>query len=212
MDQLDQIISTLALTLGASWASGLNAYAAVAMLGILGATGQVALPQDLEVLSHPLVITAAVVMYVVEFLADKFPGVDSVWDAIHTFVRIPAGALLAAGAVGELSPVLSVGAGLLGGGVAAATHATKAGTRVLINTSPEPVTNSVASVSEDAAVFGGLWLVWAYPWVFLGLFVVFFAAVIWMLPKLWRGIRKVFAAAGRIIRPNRTGPDAEGTG
>ena len=199
MEQFDQLMATIALTLGASWASGINSYAAIGTLGILGATGQVELPETLAVLEHPLVIAAAVLMYTVEFFADKFPGVDTAWDAVHTFIRIPAGAVLAAGAVGDLPTGVVIACGLVGGGVAGATHATKAGTRVMINASPEPVTNSIASVSEDAAVFGGLWLMWSHPWVFLILFVLFAAVVAWVLPKIWRGIRRVFAAAGRLL-------------
>jgi hypothetical protein len=138
-------------------------------------------------------------MYLVEFVTDKIPGVDSAWDALHTFVRIPAGALLAAGAVGDVNPGVALSAAILGGGLAAGTHATKAGARALINTSPEPFTNWGASLAEDLLVVAGLWTALHYPWLFIGLLVVFIGLMIWLLPKLWRGIKKVFAAIGRLL-------------
>ena len=140
------MIHTLALTMGVAWASGINLYAAVAVLGLAGNAGYVHLPDTLTIVEDPLVIIAACFMYCVEFFADKMPGVDSTWDALHTFIRIPAGAMLAAGAVGDVTPALAVAAGLVGGSVTAATHATKAGTRMLINTSPEPFSNWFASI------------------------------------------------------------------
>jgi len=192
MDQLDQITSILALTMGAAWASGINLYAAILMLGMMGVTGNVDLPPGLEILQDPMVLFAAGTMYVVEFFADKIPGVDSTWDVLHTFVRIPAGAMLAAGAVGDVTPALSLAAGLMGGGLAASTHATKAGTRALINTSPEPFSNWTASVMEDVAVIGGLWAALNHPTLFVAFMIVFILLMIWLLPKLWRGIKTVF--------------------
>ena len=191
MEQFDQVVNTLSLSMGAAWASGINLYAAILVLGVLGATENIVLPAGLEVLMNPLVIGAAGVMYLVEFFADKVPGVDTGWDTLHTFIRIPAGALLAAGAVGDVNPAVAVAAGIMGGGLAAASHATKAGTRVLINTSPEPVTNWTASVVEDVAVVAGLWTALHYPWVFIALLIVLILLMIWLLPKLWRGIKKV---------------------
>ena len=132
------IAHTLALTLGVGWASGINLYAAMLTLGFLGATGQMTLPPGLEVLSSPLVMAAAGLMYVVEFFTDKVPGVDTAWDTLQTFVRIPAGAILAAGAVSDIGPAAELAAGLVGGTLATGSHATKAGTRVMINASPEP--------------------------------------------------------------------------
>jgi len=130
MEQYNDLIQTIALAMGASWASGINLYATLLVLGIGATQGAIVLPPALEVLSNPMVIGAAGLMYMVEFIADKTPGVDSGWDAIHTFVRIPAGALLAAGAVGEVAPAMAMAAAILGGGMAASTHATKAGSRV----------------------------------------------------------------------------------
>ncbi len=206
MDQLNQIISTIALTMGVGWASGINLYAALLMLGILGTTGSIVLPPELMVLASPLVIFAAAVMYLVEFFADKIPGVDTGWDTVHTFIRIPAGALLAAGAAGSVNPSLTVAAALLGGGLATLSHATKAGTRVLINTSPEPFTNWTASVTEDVMVIGGIWTAIHHPWLFLGLLLAFVLLAIWLLPRLWQGIKKVFAFIGRLFNKGSQSP------
>ncbi len=198
-------IQTIALTLGSAWASGINLYATVLVLGYLGSTGSVALPPELQPLTSPLVIGAAGLMYLVEFFADKVPGVDTGWDLIHTFVRIPAGALLAAAA----AQGLDVGQGaqlaalLVGGGVAAASHATKTGTRMLINTSPEPVSNWTASVGEDLAVIGGLWASLHYPWAFVAALVLFLLLAAWLLPRLWRLLRRGFAGIGRLLRRRR---------
>lgn len=199
MDEYQSLLAVISLTLGASWASGINLYAALAMLGVAGATGNLDLPPDLEVLENPLVIGAAGLMYSIEFFADKIPGVDSTWDALHTFVRIPAGALLAAGAVGDVTPALEIAAGILGGGMAATTHAMKAGTRLAVNTSPEPFSNIGVSVAEDVAVFAGLWAALANPVLFLCLLVVFIALAIWMLPKIWRGAKFILRKIGEIL-------------
>jgi hypothetical protein len=187
-----EIINTLSLAMGAGWASGLNLYATVFMLGIMHATGSMVLPPELQILAHPLVLGAAGIMYVVEFLADKVPGFDSAWDTLHTFIRIPAGAMLAGGAVGDMGMAAEFAAFLMGGGLAAGSHATKAGSRVMINTSPEPFSNWTASVTEDVAVVGGLWAALNHPWVFIGLLAAFILFMIWLLPKIWHGIKKVF--------------------
>ncbi len=202
MEAYDGLIATLALSMGASWASGINLYAVLLVLGFGGATGNIDLPPDLDVLSNPLVIAAAAFMYAVEFFADKIPGVDSGWDAIHTFIRIPAGALLAAGAVGDVSPVLTMAAAIVGGGLASTSHATKAGTRLLINTSPEPVTNWGASLAEDALVLAGLWTALHHPVIFLVLLLVVLALSIWVLPKLWRLLKTLFQKITGFFRDN----------
>ena len=207
MTDLQNLVHTIALTLGVGWASGINLYAAIAMLGIAGAGGYVHLPDTLAVVQDPLVIAAAAFMYCVEFFADKTPGVDTAWDALHTFIRIPAGALLAAGAVGDVNPAVSITAGLLGGTLSAASHATKAGARVLINTSPEPFSNWFASIVEDVSVFAGLWTALNHPVVFLLLLAAFLALVIWLLPKLWRGVR---ALGRRIVAFFRRAPEHAG--
>lgn len=192
MEPYQQIVTTIALTMGVAWASGINLYATIGMLGILGATGNIVLPETLQIVQEPVVIMAAALMYCVEFVADKTPGVDTGWDAIHSFIRIPAGVILAAGAVGEVTPALSVAAGILGGSVAASTHMIKAGSRVLINTSPEPFTNWGASLTEDVAVFGGLWAALHYPLFFIFGFIAFILLAIWVLPKIWRGIKMLY--------------------
>lgn len=199
MEQYDALLATLALTMGASWASGINLYAALLILGIGGATGNIDLPADLQVLSDPMVILAAGAMYLVEFFVDKTPGVDTGWDTLHTLVRIPAGAMLAAGAVGDVSPALEIAAGIMGGSLATVSHATKAGTRAVINTSPEPFTNWGASLLEDVAVIAGLWTALTHPLIFLCLLVLFIVFAIWLLPKLWQAIKAIARAIGRFF-------------
>lgn len=199
MENLDSIIHTITLAMGASWASGINLYATIFVLGFSAINGAFVLPAGLEVLSNPMVIGAAGLMYCIEFFADKIPGVDTSWDVIHTFIRIPAGAMLAAGAVGDMGMAAELSAAIVGGGLAAATHATKAGSRVLINTSPEPFTNWGASISEDLMVFAGLWAALNHPVYFLIAFVLFIFLIIWLLPKLWRGIKKVFGFLGKLF-------------
>ena len=192
MEALDQISATLALTMGLAWASGINLYATLLTLGFLAQTGNIVLPPNLQIVADPMVMVAAGVMYFIEFFADKVPGVDTGWDTIHTFIRIPAGAMLAAGAIGDLNPAVQLAAAILGGGLAAGTHATKAGTRVLINTSPEPFSNWLASVSEDIAVIGGVWACINHPVLFLIALALFIALMIWLLPRIWGGVKKVF--------------------
>ena len=211
MEEYNQIVTVIAMSMGLAWASGINLYAAILMLGIMGATGNAELPPGLEVLSDPMVIGAAGFMYCVEFFADKVPGVDTGWDAMHTFVRVPAGAILAAGAVGDVSTAASIAAGILGGGMALGTHSFKSGSRVLINTSPEPVTNWTASIAEDLAVIAGLWTALNHPTLFIVFLIVFVILLIWLLPKLWRGIKSVFAAIGRFFSGNKE-PDTLVTG
>ncbi len=193
MEQYQEIIQIIALSMGVAWASGLNLYAAILTLGFAGSTGNIELPVQLEILQDPLVLTAAGFMFCVEFFADKFPGVDTGWDALHTFIRIPAGAFLAASAVGETSAAMELAAAITGGSLAAGTHMAKAGTRLMINTSPEPVSNWTASFTEDLAVIGGLLLALNNPLLFLVLLVIFIALVIWLLPKIWRGIKMLWA-------------------
>jgi len=205
MEQLDQIITLIAITMGVGWASGINLYATLLTLGILGTTGHMTLPEELNVLTNPLVIAAAGLMYMVEFTADKIPGVDSIWDSIHTFIRIPAGAVLAAGLVGDAGAGVELAAAIVGGGLATTTHITKTGGRMLINTSPEPVTNWVASITEDIVVVLGIWTAVQNPWLFLLLLILFLVLLIWLLPKIWHALKK----AGRgikslFIRPRET--------
>ena len=189
-----EALASLATAAGLGWASGVRLYAVVFFLGMLQFFGIYTLPADLHTLGNPWVMGASGFMFLVEFLADKIPGFDSVWDAAHTFIRIPAGALLAAAAVAGGDASLGVAAAILGGAVAAGSHVTKASTRALINTSPEPMSNWTASFSEDALSLGAVWMALVYPLVLLALLVVFFILAIWLLPKIWRGLKRVLAS------------------
>jgi hypothetical protein len=187
MEHYSQLIHLIAITMGVAWASGINLYATLLSLGLMSQFGYVELPIELAVLSDPLVIMASGLMYMVEFVADKTPGVDSSWDAIHTFIRIPAGALLAAGMVDEVG----LAAELAAGAITSVAHLTKTSSRLLINTSPEPVSNWTASFAEDIAVFTGLWAALNHPILFLILLVLFLMMVVYMLPRLFRAIKTV---------------------
>jgi len=206
----NDVIGTIALMMGVGWASGINLYAAILTLGVLGSTGHMVLPPNLEVLTHPMVMGAAAFMYVVEFFADKVPGLDSAWDAVHTFIRIPAGAVLAAQAVGPVSQDAQLTAALLGGTLAAGSHMTKAGTRILLNTIPEPFTNWLASIGEDLVVVAGVWTAVQHPVVFLILLAIAAVCVSWALPRLWRGVKALFARLGRMLRGERPTPSVPG--
>ena len=193
-----QVLQIVALASLLAWASGIRLYLTVFAVGLAGYLGYIELPEALRVLQHPWVLGAAGVMLVMEFIVDKVPALDSAWDAIHTFIRIPAGALLAAGATGDTLSALTVAAGLLGGSITAGTHLTKAAGRGLINTSPEPFTNWGASFTEDALVLGGIWFAFQYPLAFLVALAIFILLVIWLLPKLWRGLKAVFRSVRRL--------------
>lgn len=193
------ISHTIALTMGAAWASGINLYAAILVLGYMGSTGNIDLPPGLEILTDPMVMVAAGMMYCVEFFADKIPGIDTGWDSISTFIRIPAGAILAASAVADVGQGAQLAAAIAGGTLATGTHATKAGARVLINASPEPFSNWLASIGEDVMVIVGLWTALYNPVLFIVLLILFILLMIWLLPRLWRGIKKVFGFIGRMF-------------
>jgi len=188
------MLDALSLGAGLSWASGLRLYLTVFLVGVFARLGIVHLPDTLSALDSGWVIGAAAVLAVVEFLADRIPAFDSLWDAIHTFIRIPAGALLAAGALGHADPGLLTVAALAGGALAGSAHLTNAGTRALINFSPEPFSNWVASSMEDMLVCVGLALALFVPLVFLVLMALFLAFASWALPRLWRGVQGGFRA------------------
>lgn len=181
----------LALAAGLGWASGLRLYTTLFVVGLAGHLGWIALPQGLHVLEHPWMLGAATLMLSIEFFADKIPLLDSVWDTLHTFIRIPAGAALAAMVFGGQGVEWQTAMALLGGTLAAGTHFTKAGARAMINASPEPFSNIAASVGEDVVVLSGLWLMFAFPWLMLALLVLLVALIAWLLPRLWRGIAGV---------------------
>ncbi|MBL8300803.1 MAG: DUF4126 domain-containing protein [Rhodanobacteraceae bacterium] len=186
------LVQSMALATGLAWASGFRLYAAVLLLGLLGRFEVITLPPGLALLQDDWVLWVAGILAVGEFLADKVPAFDSFWDTLHTFVRIPAGALLSWGVFHDATPAIQLAAGLLGGTIASGTHLTKAGTRALINTSPEPFTNWGASIGEDLTLLGGLYLMYHQPWLFLLLLAAFLLLVAWLLPKLWRGLRRLW--------------------
>jgi hypothetical protein len=194
-----EAIASLATAAGLGWASGVRLYAVVFFLGLLQFFGIYTLPADLQTLANPWVMGASGFMFLVEFLADKIPGLDSVWDAAHTFIRIPAGALLAAAAVAGGDASMGIAAGILGGAVAAGSHITKASARALINTSPEPFSNWTASLSEDAMSIGAVWIALVFPLLMLVLLIVFFALATWLLPKIWRGLKRVLSSIRQLI-------------
>jgi hypothetical protein len=187
-------IEALSLAVGTAWTSGINLYATVAALGLAGRFEMIQLPQSLEVLTNPIV------MYAIEFFVDKIPFVDNGWDVLHTFIRVPAGAILAARSLGEMSPGLEFAALLGGGSIALAAHGSKATSRLAINSSPEPFSNWIASFVEDVAVLGGIWIIFNHPWLMLALVFVFLALMIWIVPRIFR-----FAKRGFTMLRNRLG-------
>jgi uncharacterized protein DUF4126 len=179
----------IAIAAALAWGAGLRAYAVIFAVGLAGALGWVELPGHLGVLQHPIVLAASGFMTLVEFLADKVPWLDSVWDAVHSFIRIPAGAALVAAAFGDSGLAVSVAAAILGGTLTAAVHVAKSGARAAINTSPEPLSNWSASFAEDTAVPLGLWLAVAHPVVFLLLLAAFLSGAALLARFIWRGLK-----------------------
>ena len=196
-------LQSVAMAAGLAWASGIRLYAVLFVTGLVGMMGWVVLPEHIRILEHPLVLGAAGFMLFVEFFADKIPGVDTIWDIAHTFVRIPAGAALAAGVFGADSTVMTLVAGILGGMLATGSHFTKTGSRVLINTSPEPWSNWGASLGEDALVMTALWAALKYPLVLLALLALFLVIALWLLPRLFRAIVGLLRRMGLLLAPRR---------
>ena len=186
-------LSTLAFALGSAWVSGINLYASVATLGLLGRFAHLQLPGDLSLLTGWWVIGVALALYLIEFIADKIPVVDSAWDAIHTFIRVPAGAALAAASFGDYDKSFQLVAFLLGGGVALSSHGTKAAARMVVNTSPEPVTNVAASLGEDILAVGSVLLAAFYPLVLLMVVVTGLIISLFLLPRIVRYFRSLLA-------------------
>jgi len=181
----------LALAAALGWASGLRLYAVVFLTGLAGATGWLALPEGLRLLQHPAMLAASGALLFVEFFADKIPGLDSLWDLLQSVIRIPAGAALAAGVFGADSATLATAAALMGGTLAATSQAAKTTTRAAINTSPEPLSNLLASFAEDGLVVGALWLAATHPVLFgiaLLIAVVLMWIVTWVLFRFLRGV------------------------
>ena len=184
-------LQLVALAAAVGWASGLRLYAVLFIVGGVGYLGWVELPSGLNALAHPLVLAASGFMCFVEFFTDKVPGVDSAWDLVQTFIRIPAGAALAASVFGDSSGAAMLAAGILGGTLAAGSHLAKSGSRAVINTSPEPFSNWAASFSEELAVGTVLWLAFAHPLASLIVIGLLVALMIWLIPKVWRMIRAI---------------------
>ena len=182
-------LPNIALAGGLAWASGIRLYATLFIAGMLGRLGFVHLPEGLELVSHTWVLAVSGVLMVGEFLADKIPVFDTVWDSIHTFIRIPVGTLLAWGVFKNSAMDQQVAAALLGGALVTGTHLAKTGTRALINTSPEPVSNWTASATEDISLVGILYLMFQHPLVMLIALVIFIVLLCWLLPKIIRGVR-----------------------
>ena len=184
------VLATLGRTLGFSLAAGVNLYATVALVGLAARFGWVALPEQFQVFNNPWVIGVAAVLYVVEFFADKIPWVDTMWDAVHTFVRPVGGALIAVATLGDASPTIEGLVALVGGAVAAGSHATKAGTRVAANASPEPFSNWVLSILEDIFVVGLGLVTLKFPLLALGISVVILLVMILMARWIWQLLRR----------------------
>lgn len=191
------LLAEIAVAAALAWASGLRLYATLFLVGLAGHFGLIALPDTLQVLQSPWMLIVSGLLTGVEFFADKIPWLDSLWDAVHTFIRIPGGAALAAGVFGDSGAAATLTAALLGGGVTAGTHFAKAGGRALVNTSPEPFSNWTKSFAEDLLVPAGLWAGFTLPLLFLGLLLLFMLAVAWLLPKFWRALRGLFASPAK---------------
>lgn len=191
MDWLQNHLPELAMSAAMAWGAGLRLYLVVFVVGMLGKLGYVPLPETLKILANPIVLGAAGFMAFIEFFADKIPWLDSVWDAIHTFLRIPAGAALAAGMLGDSGQGVAMAAAIIGGTLTAGTHFGKAGTRAAVNTSPEPFTNIGLSLAEDTVVAGGLALAIANPIVFLLLLLVFVVMLVLLLRFILKGLSSI---------------------
>ncbi len=193
--------STLTLALGTAWTSGINLYATVSVLGLLQKFAlSKPLPGGLDVLDNWWIIGIAAFLYAVEFFADKVPYVDSVWDVVHTFIRVPAGAVVAYSAVSEMDTSVVIIATLLGGGLALSSHGTKAALRAGVNLSPEPVSNWVLSIIEDAVAFVGALLAVFAPVLIAIVLVVFGIFFVWFAPKVFRAIKRLFRGIRALFR------------
>lgn len=192
--------STLTLALGSAWTSGINLYATVSVLGLLQKFGKVALPGGLDVLDNWWIIGVAAFLYIIEFVADKVPYVDSVWDVIHTFIRVPAGAVVAYAATNEMDASMMIIATLLGGGLALSSHGTKAALRAGANLSPEPVSNWVLSIVEDILAIAGTILAVIAPILIAGVLIVFLIFLIWFAPKVFRALRRLASGIRALFR------------
>ena len=197
MNAAGSLLPEIAIAAALAWGAGIRLYAVLLILGLAASYGGLQLPPHLQVLTHPLVMAASGFMAFVEFFADKFPWVDSLWDAVHTFIRIPAGAALAAAVFGDAGTAIAVAAAIIGGTLTAGVHLGKAGGRGILNASPEPFTNWIASLAEDAAVPAGLWIAFVHPLVFLALLALGLVALLLLARQIGRGLRTFVASIRR---------------
>ncbi len=191
------IFNSIGLLLGGSWASGINLYMSMAGLGIASKMEWIKLPENLDILSNPFVIVVALTLFGIEFVADKIPYIDSLWDSVHTFIRPLATSALGYTAMADSGMIMQVLIATLSGTISLESHLTKATTRVAINASPEPITNSIASVTEDLTVAGTLYLIICHPVVAAVLVTIFIIISIWFLKKMFKLLKKVFNFSGR---------------
>lgn len=194
-------LTTLGFAVGSAWLSGINLYATVFMLGILQRFNFAHLPGDLSYVAHTWVLVLSGALYAVQFIADKIPAVDSAWDMVHTFIRVPAGAILAATAFAHFDPSVRLAAMLLGGGIALTSHSAKTATRLVANTSPEPFSNVALSLAGDAVTVGGVTLMSHYPLVVLALVVVAVLVTFVMFRVIWKMMRRLFRSSARSASP-----------
>ena len=192
--------ATLTLALGSAWTSGINLYATVAVVGLIQKITSYEIPGGLDVLENWLIIGIAGGLYLVEFVADKVPYVDSVWDVVHTFIRVPAGAVMAYGATMEMDASFMIIATLIGGGLALTSHGTKAALRAGANLSPEPVSNWTLSITEDIVAIGGAILAVVAPVVVAIVLILFALFFLWFAPKVFRAIRRMLNATKALFR------------
>jgi len=196
-------LNSLGILAGSSWGSGVNLYLTIAALGIAHRMSLITLPGNLSILDQYPVIGLAIILYLVEFVADKIPLIDSIWDSVHTIIRPVGGAALGYLAMGNYGPLAQIPAALASGSIALDSHLTKATTRVAINTSPEPFTNVIASITEDVSVAGMLYLIIGHPVIATILVLIFILLSLWFLKKMFRFMRAVF-------RPPNRRPQLEG--
>ena len=192
--------STLTLALGSAWTSGINLYATVSVLGLLQKFSAINLPGGLDVLDNWLIIGIAGGLYLVEFVADKVPYVDSTWDVVHTFIRVPAGAIMAYGATMEMDASYVIAATLVGGGFALTSHGTKAAVRAGANLSPEPVSNWILSIVEDIIAIAGTILAVIAPVLIAIVLVIFAIFFLVFASKIFRAIRRMISATRALFR------------
>ena len=201
------LITTLGMAMGSSWVSGINLYAAILTLGLLSRFGHLELPGELHLLTNWWVIGVAGFMYAIEFVADKIPWVDSIWTAVHTFIRVPAGAVLAAASFGKFDPAIQVVAFIVGGGIALSSHGTKTVTRAVLNTSPEPFTNIMASLTEDALVVSSIFMTVFLPGIVIVAVSIALLASFFIVPKMIKAIKNLYGKFFNRAEPSVPSPE-----